>query len=78
MARAANPDSASCQFFICLGPTPQLDGKYTAFGKLIKGENVLRKLGETQVGPSPGGEASRPTSRVALESVKIVPASSIK
>jgi peptidyl-prolyl cis-trans isomerase B (cyclophilin B) len=78
MARAANPDSASCQFFICLGPTPQLDGKYTAFGKLIKGEDVLRKLGETQVGPSPGGEPSRPTSRVALESVKIVPASSIK
>ena len=78
MARSANPDSASSQFFICLGPTPQLDGKYTAFGKLIKGEEVLRKLGDTPVGPSGHGEESRPTSRVALESVKIVPASSIK
>jgi peptidyl-prolyl cis-trans isomerase B (cyclophilin B) len=78
MARAANPDSASCQFFICLGPTPQLDGKYTAFGKLLKGEDVLRKLGDTEVGPGPNGENSRPTSRVALESVKIVPASSVK
>jgi peptidyl-prolyl cis-trans isomerase B (cyclophilin B) len=78
MARAQDPDSASCQFFICLGPTPQLDGKYTAFGKLIKGEDVLRKLGDTPVGPSPNGENSRPASRVVLESVKIVPADSVK
>jgi peptidyl-prolyl cis-trans isomerase B (cyclophilin B) len=78
MARGGSPDSASCQFFICLGPTPQLDGKYTTFGKLIKGEDVLRKLGDTEVGPSPNGEPSRPTSRVALESVKIVPAGSVK
>ena len=78
MARAQDPDSASCQFFICLGPTPQLDGKYTAFGKLLKGEDVLRKLGDTPVGPSSNGENSRPASRVALESVKIVPADSVK
>lgn len=78
MARAADPDSASSQFFLCLGPTPQLDGKYTAFGKLIKGEDTLRKLGKTPVGPSPNGENSKPTSRVALESVKIVPADSVK
>ncbi|MEP6673288.1 MAG: peptidylprolyl isomerase [Chthoniobacter sp.] len=75
MARAADPDSASCQFFICLGPTPALDGKYTAFGKLIKGEDVLRKLGDVETA---GREHSRPVNRVALESVKIVPASSIK
>jgi peptidyl-prolyl cis-trans isomerase B (cyclophilin B) len=78
MARASNPDSASSQFFICLGPTPQLDGKYTAFGKLIKGENVLEKIGDTPVGPSRGGENSKPEKRVTLESVKIVPADSIK
>ncbi|EDY19279.1 Peptidylprolyl isomerase [Chthoniobacter flavus Ellin428] len=78
MARSADPDSASSQFFICLGPTPQLDGKYTAFGKLIKGEDTLRKLGKTPVGPSPNGENSKPQSRVALESVQIVSADSIK
>jgi len=75
MARAADPDSASCQFFICLGATPQLDGKYTAFGKLIKGEDVLRKLGDVETA---GREHSRPVNRVALESVKVVPASSVK
>ena len=84
MARGGDPNSASSQFFICLAPKDDdhmqyLNGKYTAFGKLIKGEDTLRKLGKTPVGPSPGGgENSRPTSRVALESVKIVPADSVK
>lgn len=78
MARSASPDSASCQFFICLGPTPQLDGKYTTFGKLIKGDDVLRKLGKTPVGPSASGEPSKPVERVGLERVTIVPANSIK
>ena len=78
MARSASPDSASCQFFICLGPTPQLDQKYTAFGRLIKGVDVLEKLGQTEVKASGGGEPSKPLSRVSLETVKIVPAASIK
>jgi peptidyl-prolyl cis-trans isomerase B (cyclophilin B) len=77
MARSANPDSASSQFFICLGPTPQLDGKYTAFGKLIKGEDVLQKIGDTPVGMN-RGEPSKPKERVVVESIKIVPADSIK
>lgn len=77
MARAAHPDSAGCQFFICLDPAPSLDRQYTAFGKIIKGEDVLLKLGDTPVGPS-RGERSKPLQRVALESIKIVPASSTK
>lgn len=78
MARSQDPDSASSQFFICLGATPALDGKYTAFGKVIKGEDTLRKLGKTPVGPAGNGEPSKPTSRVALESVKIVSADTVK
>ncbi|MGD0537048.1 MAG: peptidylprolyl isomerase [Verrucomicrobiota bacterium] len=78
MARSRDPDSAGSQFFICLGEASFLDGKYTAFGKLIKGEDVLLKLGDTPVGPSPSGENSKPLKRVGLESVKIVPADSIK
>ena len=78
MARGQDPNSASSQFFICLGATPQLDHNYTAFGKLIKGDDVLRKIGKTPVGPSANGEPSKPLTRVALESVKIVPADSIK
>ena len=78
MARGGDPDSAGCQFFICLDATPQLDNKYTGFGKLIKGEDVLVKLGETKVGPSGNGEPSKPLERVALESIRIVPADSVK
>src|SRR4051812_1093470 len=47
MARSSDPNSAGSQFFICLAPTPDLDGKYTTFGKLIKGDDVLGKIGDT-------------------------------
>ena len=78
MARSADPNSAGSQFFICLGTVSQLDHKYTAFGKVIKGLDVLDKIGATPVGRGPSGELSKPQTRVALESVKIVPADSVK
>lgn len=78
MARSADPDSAGSQFFLCFGAATQLDGKYTAFGKVIKGDNVLDKLANVPVTKNSGGENSKPVSRVALESVKIVPADSVK
>jgi len=78
MARASDPDSAGSQFFICLAPIHRLDHQYTTFGKLIKGDDVLEKIGNTPVERSAQGEASKPTKRVVIESVKIVPAESVK
>jgi peptidyl-prolyl cis-trans isomerase B (cyclophilin B) len=78
MAREENPDSAGSQFFICLGPVHRLDHQYTTFGKLIKGEDVLEKIGNTPVEQNSQGERSKPAKRVVIESIKIVPASSIK
>ena len=78
MARSGDPDSAGSQFFIMLGRSPHLDRQYTAFGKLIKGEDVLTKIGETPVTRGPGGENSKPTKRVEVESIKIVPRDSVK
>jgi peptidyl-prolyl cis-trans isomerase B (cyclophilin B) len=78
MARSANPDSAGSQFFLCFGPVSQLDGQYTTFGKIIKGDEVLDKLANVPVTRSSSGENSKPVNRVALESVKIVPADSVK
>ena len=37
MARSRDPDSADSQFFICLGPSPWLDGQYTYWGRVVKG-----------------------------------------
>src|SRR5437868_1099114 len=72
LARSQHPDSAGSQFFICLGDASFLDRNYTAFGKLIKGDDVLEKIGKTPVGPAMGGEVSKPKNRVGVESITIV------
>jgi peptidyl-prolyl cis-trans isomerase B (cyclophilin B) len=78
MARSSDPDSAGSQFFICLANVSRLDNQYTAFGKVIKGDDVLGKIGDTEVTMSSGGERSKPTKRVTVESIKIVAADSVK
>src|SRR6202035_5909254 len=77
MARSMDPDSAGSQFFICLAPVPRLDHQYTTFGKLIKGDDVLGKIGDTPVTMA-HGENSKPTTRVVIEKIDIVPADSVK
>jgi peptidyl-prolyl cis-trans isomerase B (cyclophilin B) len=43
MARSADPNSASSQFYICLDAAHNLDGGYTVFGRVTKGmDNVLK------------------------------------
>lgn len=46
MARTSDPNSAGSQFFICLtrARTASLDGKYTVFGRVIEGMEVLDKI----------------------------------
>jgi peptidyl-prolyl cis-trans isomerase B (cyclophilin B) len=78
MARGPDPDSAGSQFFICLAPVHRLDHQYTTFGKLIKGQDVLDKIGDTSVTKNSMGEPSKPTKRIVIESIKIVPADSVK
>jgi peptidyl-prolyl cis-trans isomerase B (cyclophilin B) len=73
MARSQDPNSAGSQFFICHGDPSFLNKQYTAFGKLIKGDDVLEKIATTETQPG-----DRPVKRMALESVKIVPADSVK
>lgn len=41
MARASDPNSAGSQFFIMVADNAQLDGKYAAFGKVIKGMDTV-------------------------------------
>ena len=44
MARAADPDSADSQFYISLGMHPHLDRNYTAFGQVISGMDIAKKI----------------------------------
>lgn len=46
MARDADPDSGSCQFFIALENIPRLDGRYTIFGEVVKGLDVARRIAD--------------------------------
>jgi peptidyl-prolyl cis-trans isomerase B (cyclophilin B) len=44
MARMMDPDSAGSQFFICAADRPDLDGKYTVFGEVENGMDVVDKI----------------------------------
>ncbi len=41
MAHGDDPDSATTSFFLMLGPAPHLDGKFSAFGRIVEGLDVL-------------------------------------
>ncbi len=67
MARANDPDSALTSFFLVLAPATNLDGKYSIFGKVVDGFEVLDKIEKVPR----NGEA--PTERVELIEAVIKP-----
>jgi peptidyl-prolyl cis-trans isomerase B (cyclophilin B) len=52
MARSSDPNSAGSQFFICLTREKcrHLDSQYTAFGQVVDGMDVVKKLGAVNTG----------------------------
>ncbi len=44
MANTGNPDSGGCQFFITEGPVTAWNGKYTIFGQVVEGQDVVGKI----------------------------------
>jgi len=66
MARGDDPASATTSFFIVLADAPSLDGKYTVFGRVIDGLDVLVQIESAPL----SGEA--PTTRIDLLKVRIV------
>lgn len=80
MARAMDPDSASSQFFICVAEAGFLDRKYTAFGKVIEGMDVVDRIVNAERGPkSPSDpEGSRPKKPVSIKKAYVIKRSEYK
>ena len=66
MARSKDFNSASSQFFVCLMDLPTLDGDYAAFGKVVKGMDVVTAISRVAV----NGE--RPLVEQKIKSATIV------
>jgi peptidyl-prolyl cis-trans isomerase B (cyclophilin B) len=66
MARAQSPDSAGSQFFICVAEASSLNNKYTVFGEVVSGMEVVDKIVS-----QPRDARDNPNERVEMK-VKIV------
>ena len=67
MARSANPNSASSQFFICHVNTPHLDGGYAAFGVVVEGLDTVDKIANVET-----DYRDKPKEDVKIKSIKRV------
>ena len=67
MARSSDPNSANSQFFICFDLAPHLDRQYSAFGKVVKGMDIVDKI---KKGDGPNGAVTNPDKIISLKSKK--------
>ena len=71
MARAANPDSASSQFFIVHQDSPHLDGDYACFGYVTEGMDIVGDICTNTKGGD--GNGIIPTgNRPVIETIEVV------
>jgi cyclophilin family peptidyl-prolyl cis-trans isomerase len=66
------PDTGGSQFFLLLRDDPRLDGRYTAFGRVVEGMDVLAKLAARPVETGKDGERSRPKEAPEILSIRPV------
>ncbi|MBI4234094.1 MAG: peptidylprolyl isomerase, partial [Chloroflexi bacterium] len=64
------PNTNGSQFFIMHGAV-SLPKRYTIFGRVTEGLDVLDSIANTPVTAGPGGEVSRPTQDVVIRSIEI-------
>ena len=53
MARASDPNSANSQFFICFAHAPHLNGKYTVWGQVTEGMQLVDQIAKGEPPPQP-------------------------
>jgi peptidyl-prolyl cis-trans isomerase B (cyclophilin B) len=71
MARSMSPDSAGSQFFILVAENRGLDGKYTAFGKVVEGMDVVDRIVAQPGKPIPGVGGANPFEHQTLERITL-------
>ena len=64
MARAADPDSADSQFFICFADAPFLDRQYTVWGHVIEGMEFVDQIKKGD--PNANGAVTKPDRIVSM------------
>jgi peptidyl-prolyl cis-trans isomerase A (cyclophilin A)/peptidyl-prolyl cis-trans isomerase B (cyclophilin B) len=82
MARTPDPHSATAQFFINVADNAMLDFKfpteqgygYCAFGKVVKGMDVVERIAKVATGPGPATHGDVPVKPIVIESVKVLDA----
>ncbi len=65
MANTGDPDSGGCQFFITVSPMRMWTGKYTIFGVVVEGQDVVTKINHSPV------RDDKPVNPVTLMTVSI-------
>jgi len=70
LADVVNPSKASngSQFYVCLTPLPKLDGKYTVFGEVLEGLDVLDFISN-----QPTDSNDFPVAKIVIRSITIQP-----
>lgn len=66
MARSQNKNSGGSQFFIMTKDSTHLDGQYAAFGKIIKGIDIVHEIENTKTGNN-----DKPEKDIVIESIKV-------
>ncbi|HYC76874.1 MAG TPA: peptidylprolyl isomerase [Planctomycetota bacterium] len=67
MARGGEPDSAGSQFFICVADAPSLNKQYTAFGRVLEGQDVADRISNLPRDPA----RERPLTDVTVRKVVV-------
>jgi len=71
MARTPAPNSGGSQFFLMFETKPFLDGGYAAFGSLVEGKDVIKKLEDTPCDPR-SSEGSKPVEPPVIRKIVVV------
>ena len=69
--KPSGKDTGGSQFFVVVTDQPSLQGQYTIFGEVVSGMDVVDKIANVPVRPTPQGEPSMPTEDVRIVSVVV-------